>query len=447
MPNGRWLATSFLVLLLAAGSPCLDHAEAEQTDKPQHYEEYLGNYTLDDGAVIAVAKFDLGEGADRLMFTNFLSGRTGLLSAVAPDTFTSGPGLLVDSPAEIRITFIRDASGKASGLRYGHVGSKDVSARKLRDHKQEDVSFNSGEVALSGTLTLPAIGGAHPAIVLLHGSDAGRRETLGPLPYFFARLGIAVLTYDKRGDGKSSGDWRKSSFEALSDDAAAAVRFLRTRSDIDPKRIGFMGNSEGGWVALRATAQTKDFAFLILRAGPAVSPWQQDLMRVEPILRADGFKEVEVAEAVSLAKLKQQFARTGTGWEAYQAAAQKARSKPWYSFAGGPLAKDNWWWQWYRTKMDYDPAPDLARIRCPILAFFGDLDFFVLAEQNRKAMEQALRKSGNRHYTIITVPRGNHAFLEANTGSPGEIPRLNRFVPMFFETMSTWLTDRVIAKR
>jgi dipeptidyl aminopeptidase/acylaminoacyl peptidase len=105
--------------------------------------------------------------------------------------------------------------------------------------RQEEVTFKNGDVTLAGTLVIPPSKGKHPAIVFTHGSGPQLREVMWGLGYLYAARGFVVLSYDKRGVGKSTGNWREASFEDLADDAVAAAKFLQSRKDIDPKQIGF----------------------------------------------------------------------------------------------------------------------------------------------------------------------------------------------------------------
>src|SRR6185503_9539490 len=125
----------------------------------------------------------------------------------------------------------------------------------------EEVVISSGDAKLAGTLLLPRAKGPHPAIILLHGSGPLTRYSFGPYPHFFTSLGFAVLIYDKRGAGvstglrmdASTGTVMKAAFypDDLANDALAALRFLQQREDIDPKRIGFWGSSEGGMLTMQ----------------------------------------------------------------------------------------------------------------------------------------------------------------------------------------------------
>ena len=153
--------------------------------------------------------------------------------------------------------------------REGASGAITLTGKKVDSYTQEEVSFQNGDVSLRGTLSTPATKGLHPALVLIHGSGPARRPGGFWIP-FFARHGIAVLVFDKRGAGESTGDWRKSTYQDLAADALAAVQLLKRQKGIDPKQIGLWGNSEGGWVAPLAASQSTDIAFLIVRSGSAL---------------------------------------------------------------------------------------------------------------------------------------------------------------------------------
>ena len=128
---------------------------------------------------------------------------------------------------------------------------------------REDVRFSNGNARLAGALIRPATGVRHPAIILVPASGPEDREYLLPLVHFLIRHGIAVLGYDKRGVGGSTGDWNTASFDDLAGDASAAFEYLKTRPDIDHRQIGLFGLSQAGWIMPLAAIRTKGLAFLI----------------------------------------------------------------------------------------------------------------------------------------------------------------------------------------
>jgi len=143
-------------------------------------------------------------------------------------------------------------------------------------------TFPSGDARLAFTLDLPAGTGPFPAVVAGHGSGRVTRGQLGWLSSQFTRLGFAVLRFDKRGVGESTGTFvfvgtRDSPevFPVLAGDVAAGVRFLRTRAEIDPRRIGLAGASQAGWILPEAARQLGGVAFLVLLSGPICTVGQE----------------------------------------------------------------------------------------------------------------------------------------------------------------------------
>jgi dienelactone hydrolase len=138
--------------------------------------------------------------------------------------------------------------------------------------------FESGDARLAFTLDLPAGAGPFPAVVAGHGSGRVTRDQLRWLSAQFTRMGFAVLRFDKRGVGESTGTFvfvgTKDSpqvFPLLAGDVAAGVRFLRTRPEIDPHRIGLAGASQAGWILPLAARDLGDVAFMVLLSGPVCS--------------------------------------------------------------------------------------------------------------------------------------------------------------------------------
>jgi fermentation-respiration switch protein FrsA (DUF1100 family) len=97
--------------------------------------------------------------------------------------------------------------------------------------------------------------------------------------------------------------------------------------------------------------------------------------------------------------------------------------------------------------MDHDSVPDLEKLRCPVLAFFGEVDLTVPPEPNKTLLERALAKAGNRNYKVVVLPSANHLFLQAKSGVKTEYPGLNRFVSAYFNTMASWLRRQGLGPR
>jgi pimeloyl-ACP methyl ester carboxylesterase len=268
-------------------------------------------------------------------------------------------------------------------------------------------------------------------------------EQVLPLARFLIRHGMAVLSYDKRGVGGSTGDWNTASFEDLASDVVAAFEYLKTRGDIDGAQIGLFGWSQAGWTMPLAAVRAKDIAFLISVSGAGVPAAETTIDQAHNEIRR-GMRPQVVEQIVGLMKLQYQFARTGEGWDEYAATREKIAAR-----LGGappdtfPETPDHPSWQFMRRLYFYDPAPTLRRLHVPTLALFGELDNNIVAEKNKAAWGAALKAGGHPDYTLRILPKANHLQLEATIGSNAEMASLRRFVPEYFTTIHEWLAKRI----
>jgi dienelactone hydrolase len=258
------------------------------------------------------------------------------------------------------------------------------------------------------------------------------------LAEFFATDGVAGLIYDKRGLGSSTGDWLRAGFDELADDALAGVRLVKARSDIDARHIGLMGASQSGWIVALAAARSRDVAFIISQSGSGVGVEAQELYRSEAWLRADGFSEGDIRDAMKFIRQRYQCAATGEGWDALAESEREASKKSWFAYAGGHVGKDNPDWPFWRLIRTFDPVPALEKVHCPVLAVLGAKDTFVPAEKSARIWQAALAKAGNKDVTIKVFPDGDHSLIACKTGGLKETARARGFVPGYFDTLREW---------
>ena len=203
--------------------------------------------------------------------------------------------------------------------------------------RTEEVRFRCGDNTLGGVLVLPEGPGPHPAIALVFGSGRTDRNYHGVAPHLwrhFARHGFACLAWDKPGVGKSTGDYNAQTFRDRADEALAAVRFLRGRAEVRKDRVGLWGHSQGGTVAVLAASLSGDVAFLIEVGGSQVIAWRQDSLRVEAELRADGFAEDDIREAVAFAQMRMDLIRGKGEFEDLEKSHATVEKRPWFEYAG-----------------------------------------------------------------------------------------------------------------
>ncbi len=436
---GAIASAALLGAVIALSAPQAPPAVRSVDEKT--LREYAGAYQWEPNTFVYLQMWSEFTGKNQLVAFDE-SGEVRTLYPIDDDRFFAGPGAAVPAAIESRIEFQRDGAGKITALTWRRAGATPRIARRVENEKRENVSFSNGSIHLAGTLISPATGGKHPAIILVHASGAEDREYLLPMARFLIRHGVAILGYDKRGVGDSTGDWNTASFDDLAGDVVAAFEYLKTRADIDRSRIGLLGWSQAGWIMPLAAVRAKEMAFLISVSGAGVPAAETTIDQTQNEMTARGMRPQGVAQIVGLMKLQYQFARTGKGWDEYLAAREQLAARmgnPPDSFPGTP---NHPYWQFIRRSYFYDPAPTLRQLKVPVLALFGELDNNIVAEKNRAAWEAALKTGGNRDYTLRILPKANHAQLEAKAGSNAEMASLQRFVPDYFTTIQDWLAQR-----
>jgi uncharacterized protein len=271
-----------------------------------------------------------------------------------------------------------------------------------------DVTFHNGAVTLAGTLCLPHSSGRHPAVVLLQGSGSESRwGTNRFIADRFARSGIAALTYDKRGSGDSTGDWKTSSYDDLSNDALAGIDLLASRPDIDPGRIGLHGHSEGGIIAaIAATHAPSKIAFVVAEDTVAGLVRDQDVYRTSHQIREAGFTDSQIKRALNLYKLMLDVACGTKPYHELQTASQPFRDQEWYKWLAIP-PKDSYLWTWYPKIGNLDTLVFWRQVRAPVLLVYGELDQLEPVDESLAKIEASL-DIAQTPYTAIIVPNAQH---------------------------------------
>ena len=326
----------------------------------------------------------------------------------------------------------------------------------------EEVTFkneNAG-ITLAGTLTLPQKEGRYPAVILITGSGPQDRneELAGHKPFLIiadhlTRKGIAVLRYDDRGFGQSTGDFSSAVSPDFASDVECAVKYLKTRKEIDKANIGLVGHSEGGVIAPMVASKSQDVAFIVLLAGTGIPGDQLLSLQGALIEKAVGKNEEEIEKSAVIRKkmidmvlqsndiptlradltsyLKNQFAQdkfrslipNGIDLEQFIASQVNFMATPWMAYFLG-----------------HDPAKVLEQVKCPVLALNGAKDLQVPPKENLEAIQLALKKARNNNVTVKELPRLNHLFQESTTGSPMEYGSIEQtFSPSALREVSNWI--------
>jgi len=246
--------------------------------------------------------------------------------------------------------------------------------------------------------------------------------------------------------GESTGDFRTGPFMDLCDDGLAAVKYLKSRKEIDPQHIGVWGLSQGGWLGPLAASRSTDISFVIAVSGPGVSPGEQMLVYYANELRDRGLPEAEVREADALRRDVWSYLFTGKGYENARRELDQARGKRWFAEVNSqqdrlfePLQQPSELDQpgsailRFRREMTYDPVPALRALRVPALFLFGAEDRLIPVEKSAAIIRDVLTRSGHPDFTIQTFDHDDHG-MHDGTGA---------IDPRYLDTMRRWLVGRV----
>lgn len=334
----------------------------------------------------------------------------------------------------------------------------------------ENVIFNNADKSISygATITLPKNGKAFPAIVMITGSGAQNRdeELLGHKPFaviadYLTNKGYAVLRVDDRGVGQTTGDRKNATSADFAKDVMAAVDYLKTRKEVDVKKIGLIGHSEGGMIAQMVAAERKDIDFIIMMAGPGekLADGMED--QNAALLENAGVKKEVVNEYRKLYRGMTHAIITATSekearfkMNEYMRAWKKATTPEAIDVAEvGTEAGTNKYIdqfvevyndKWFNYFIKYDPQPVLAKLTCKVLAINGDKDLQVVSAANLEGMRQGLAKSKSKSYEVRELPGLNHLFQTCKVCNVQEYGTLEHTIsPVALQTMSDWLDKKV----
>lgn len=329
----------------------------------------------------------------------------------------------------------------------------------------EDVVFENkkAKITLSGTLSLPAKEGNYPVVVMISGSGPQNRneELLGHKPFLviadhLTKNGIGVLRFDDRGVGESKGDFKTATSQDFATDVEAAVKYLKTRKEINKKKIGLIGHSEGGIIAPMVVAKSKDVHFIVLLAGTGIPGDQLLLLQQELISRASGISDDTLLIANTINKgaydiiLKSTYTeilRTDLTNYFKQVVIDYPESVKSLGMSVDDLIKlqvmqlTSPWMQYF---IKYDPSIILEKVKCPVLAINGSKDLQVPSKINLEAIKKSLEKGDNKNFTTKELPNLNHLFQNCETGSPSEYAIIEEtFSPLALDEITIWINKQV----
>ena len=333
----------------------------------------------------------------------------------------------------------------------------------------EAVEYDNTDKSLhyGATFTRPNGDGKYPAVIIISGSGTQDRDgtIFGHKLYwvladYLTKNGIAVLRVDDRGAGKSTlgKDITSATGLDFSYDVETSLNYLETRSDVNKKHLGLIGHSEGGMIAPMVAARRKDVNFLVLWGAPAIGGARIQTAQSAAAIWKQGLDSASVNAYISLnQQILGLFASSPTNevldkkitpvFDAWK----KAQSQKTLDALFGPKTNitaqdaiktynglyDSAWWRFFIT---YDPATDLRKVKCGVLAINGAKDTQVDAKTNLPLIKEILTENGNKNVEVIELPGLNHLLQTAGTGEVAEYEKISETMsPDAMNIICSWI--------
>ena len=333
----------------------------------------------------------------------------------------------------------------------------------------EEVSFTNGNdrATLAGTLTIPNLQGESPAAVLISGSGLqDRDETIynhkpfKVLADYLTRQNIAVLRYDDRGAGHSTGPMNNITPEHFAEDAYSAVQYLKSRDNIDAGKIGLIGYSMGAVEGSILASRYDDVAFLVMLGGPGI-PLDEHMLLSDSVSNSRSGKTMdEIHAGQHLLRSMITEVKKGNSTSITENSLKRIISEwrdplpPHLIMPVKEFTKNNpnhwkqmaseWATPYFNFVINYDPYTALTEVSCPTLSLIGEKDVQTLPEENSIGIRKAFENGKCIDYRVAIVTGVNHLFQKCETGTIDEYSRIEEtFHESVMEEIAAWIVKQV----
>ena len=337
------------------------------------------------------------------------------------------------------------------------------------NYHTEDVEYDNADksVHYGATFTRPNGDGKYPTVIIISGSGTQDRNgtMMGHQFYwvladYLTKNGIAVLRVDDRGAGRSTigNDMANATSLTFSYDVETSLNYLESRMDVDKKHLGLIGHSEGGVIAPMVAARRKDVSFIVMWGASAIGGGKISTEQNGYSIRKAGIDSLSANAYMQLHQQILDLLNSSASREIFDQRVAvvynvwKSKQTPKTLTAllvdnNSILGKDlfagyNGMYDlaWTRFFMGYNPAIDLSKVTCPVLAVNGTKDTQVLAGENLPFIKSVLNKSGNRNVEIVSIPNLNHFLQTAATGDISEVEKTGETMsPVALNIICSWI--------
>jgi uncharacterized protein len=407
-------------------------------------EPFVGTYRAPDRDVMVARPYTYD------MFLDTKTGRMGFLWPSGRDTFVSGPSKGIHFPFVATFRFTRDTTGAVRAVDVAFAKDAAIHATRVPSFRSRPLDFTNGEATLRGTFFLPDGNAPFPAVMLLAGSNYQTRSAqnafLSWVGDVFLKHGFAVYAYDKRGADFSTGE-RSDGFVVA--DAVKGFEAMARQPEVRASCMGIWGISQGGMAAPKVAATTPGVAFIANTSGAVVNGNLQEIQRTALEMRADGFSESEIADAVRLQTLKFNYAITGKGWDEYIVAYHSYEHRAWFPdpYVGPPSDPKSPAFAFWAQEGNKSPADYWKQFHGQALYIDGEFETNQERATNFGAFVDAMKTAGNTTYETDVVAGADHSMLIDPRGGNTIDRLLTSFAMGYFSSLGRWVDTIACARR
>ena len=295
--------------------------------------------------------------------------------------------------------------------------------------KEEEVTFQSNGLQLKGTIWKPNKPN-NRCLFLVTSSQGSDRSASSAEAYYFASKGFVVFNYDKRGTGKSEGNWKSATIEELAADDINGILFISTTNQIPLSRIGIKGSSQGGIKIPYILSKLPALKFGISVSCPDGTLLESDLnywrnSNIDKI----GKENINIATRTQ--KVSYEYLAGITTFQTIENFAKKYNTQSWYKYIWIPekeIAKDE--------KLKFSGLPYFKTAKQPILLIQGTSDV-VIPENSYKVIDKILRKAGNKSYHIVILKNASHSMTIVDNN----FPYFQKLAPTYLSEITKWIDN------
>ncbi|KXN97945.1 hypothetical protein LS48_14205 [Aequorivita aquimaris] len=330
------------------------------------------------------------------------------------------------------------------------------------EYNVEEVSFQNTQdsITLAGTFTYPRTGRNFPVAILISGSGPQNRnseifghKSFWVLADYLTNRGIAVLRYDDRGVGESTGNFSKATSVDFAEDVVAAIAYLKSRKEINLNKIGLIGHSEGGIIAPMVASENKNVAFVVSMAGVMLPGSELLLLQKELQLQSMGSSEVFITKEIEfdkgIMKLINASASDSLKRNLEKYTSEYFKKNPKFASDHGmtetyykTLIVESYSSPWLSNFIKYDPKNALESLECPLFALNGEKDLQVPAKENLEVLEHISTIDSSKKFTLKSYSGLNHLFQECKTGTLMEYGQIEQTLsPQVLQDIAEWIDN------